>query len=127
MGDKAAITPFVAAFNAAFNAEHPVSSYGAWTPALQDLLHLRQPEAIAALVQVLFRDERLPSTVDPGPGQEAPFVSPPGPYVAFDALSYLSRYVENWPSKAFPPSAEGLQQAREWVTKQGIANLKIKR
>ncbi len=89
------------------------------TLALQDIAYIRQPEAVAVLVEYLFSEKRLPS-LDGEPG---------GKY-AQRALEHLTEMLEDFPvkNKEFGYSNADIEQARQWITQQGgAAKLKIKR
>lgn len=112
MGDAKAIQILIADLD---NAPDAVARLG----PLQYLAYTRQPQAIAAVARYLFLEERLPNTmVD----------TSPGPKLAYRVINLLSEIIGDWPSEtAFNGTDEALIQARQWVKKQGISNLKIKR
>lgn len=84
---------------------------------MQDLARTRQPEAVAALVRYLFSEERLPNTMND---------NFPGPKLATFAVSFLKDIVEGFPEGLSDSSDASVEKARQWVTQQGVENLRIK-
>ena len=119
IGDKKAVASLIAQLDAAPNVIERMNLFY-W------LANTRQPQAIAALARYLFSEERLPNTIDeivPGPASKLP-----GPKLAFNVILFLSDVVEDWPADTVRKGTdEALAKARQWVTQQGVTQLKIKR
>ncbi len=109
IGDETAIQELIAAADAAPDALARLGPF-------HNLAYTRQPKAIAALVRYVFSEERLPPLVGAGPGEK----------LAHRAIYYLAQVVEGFPKQALEGTEEALAAARQWLTQQGVANLKIK-
>lgn len=106
MGDKQQIDYCIAKFKAEGNTVRRI-----WL--LGNIAYIRQPEAIAVLVQDVFSEKREPST-DPE--------DYPGMPYSYRALEYLLMSVDGI------PQTMNIAVARKWLEKQGdVAKLKIKR
>jgi hypothetical protein len=88
----------------------------------QDLAYIRQPEAVALLVEWLFRDDAIHT----GNGTDVL----PTLYAAH-ALGQLTGIIEDIPFPYYQGSGAysmaEIEQARAWVMQRGVDNLKIKR
>ncbi len=109
MGDETAIQELIAAADAAPEALDRLGPF-------HNLAYTRQPKAIAALVRYVFSEERLPPLMGTAPGEK----------LAHRAIYYLAQVVEGFPKQALEGTEEALAEARQWLTQQGIANLRIK-
>lgn len=112
MGDPAAIQQVVA------KAERSVEMHEHHR-AMDELVFIRQPDAVAALVRVLFSEDK--------PHQDGDAFTTK---YAQGATERLARIVRGFPVKSLGTSSslEELEVARQWVMAQsGASNLKIKR
>ncbi len=114
MGDKAEIAGVIAKIEGEKDATEKVMR-------VDDLGYIRQPEAVEVLVRWLFRDDLL----HPGNGSDVT-----GALYATTALDQLMEMTEGLPVQYWGRQAYSMadvKQAREWITKNGMAKLKIKR
>ncbi|HEX8237024.1 MAG TPA: hypothetical protein VF600_13785 [Abditibacteriaceae bacterium] len=105
MGDSEAIRYIVHKAQSEPDLQHNI------TLVLRDLSYIRHPEALTVLVGLLFNEG-----VQKGNGSDVPDYR-----FAQRATNYLADVVEGFPRFVT------FTEARAWVTKRGIENLKIKR